>query len=79
MDVVGNGGLIGVALFVDGETAPGPGNHAKRRLRVPTRRTELKDGLHRNRDMQRLLLCCKQALITRMARTAVCNRHHSVD
>ena len=39
----------------------------------------LKDEFHRNGQMQILLLRYTQALITQMAQTAVCNRHHSVD
>jgi CRP-like cAMP-binding protein len=40
---------------------------------------QLKKEFHRNGDMQPLLLRYTQALITQMAQTAVCNRHHSVD
>src|SRR6202041_1193445 len=40
---------------------------------------QLKDEFHRNGGMQVLLLRYTQALITQMAQTAVCNRHHSVD
>ncbi|HXS31053.1 MAG TPA: helix-turn-helix domain-containing protein, partial [Steroidobacteraceae bacterium] len=40
---------------------------------------ELKEEFHRNGQMQLLLLRYTQALITQMAQTAVCNRHHSVD
>jgi hypothetical protein len=39
----------------------------------------LKDEFHRNRELQLLQLRYTQALITQMAQTAVCNRHHSVD
>jgi len=39
----------------------------------------LKDEFHRNGDLQLLLLRYTQSLITQMAQTAVCNRHHSVD
>jgi len=40
---------------------------------------QLKEEFHRNGQMQLLLLRYTQALITQMAQTAVCNRHHSVD
>jgi hypothetical protein len=40
---------------------------------------ELKEGCHRNGPMQLLLLRYTQALLTQMAQTAVCNRHHSLD
>jgi hypothetical protein len=40
---------------------------------------QLKDEFHRNGKLQLLLLRYTQALITQMAQTAACNRHHSVD
>ena len=40
---------------------------------------QLEDEFHRNRALQIILLRYTQALITQMAQTAVCNRHHSVD
>jgi CRP-like cAMP-binding protein len=77
--VVGNEGLIGVALFMGGETTPSraivqSAGHAYRLIDQ-----ELKIEFHRNSAMQLLLLRYTHALITQMAQTAVCNRHHSVD
>jgi CRP-like cAMP-binding protein len=77
--VVGNEGLIGVALFMGGETTPSraivqSAGHAYRLIGA-----RLKEEFHRNGEMQILLLRYTQALITQMAQTAVCNRHHSVD
>jgi hypothetical protein len=40
---------------------------------------QLKDEFHRNGELQLLLLRYTQALLTQVAQTAVCNRHHSVD
>jgi CRP-like cAMP-binding protein len=79
ISVVGNEGLIGIALFMGGETTPSraivqSAGHAYRLIGQ-----RLKDEFHRNGDMQLLLLRYTQALITQMAQTAVCNRHHSVD
>ena len=79
ISVVGNEGLIGIALFMGGETTPSraivqSAGHAFR-LIGPL----LKDEFHRNGEMQLLLLRYTQALLTQMAQTAVCNRHHSVD
>jgi CRP-like cAMP-binding protein len=79
ISVVGNEGLIGVALFMGGETTPSraivqSSGHAYRLVG-----TRLKDEFHRNGEMQLLLLRYTQALLTQMAQTAVCNRHHSVD
>jgi len=74
-----NEGLIGVALFMGGETTPSravvqSAGHAYRLL-GPL----LKEEFHRSGGMQLLLLRYTQSLITQMAQTAVCNRHHSVD
>jgi CRP-like cAMP-binding protein len=79
ISVVGNEGLIGVALFMGGETTPSRAivQSAGYAYRLIGQR--LKDEFHRNGDMQLLMLRYTQALITQMAQTAVCNRHHSVD
>jgi CRP-like cAMP-binding protein len=79
ISVVGNEGLIGIALFMGGETTPSraivqSAGHAYRLIGQ-----QLKEEFHRNGGMQLLLLRYTQALITQMAQTAVCNRHHSVD
>jgi CRP-like cAMP-binding protein len=77
--VAGNEGLIGIALFMGGETTPNRAivqstGHA---YRLSGQR--LKDEFHRNGTLQGLFLRYTQSLITQMAQTAVCNRHHSVD
>lgn len=77
--VVGNEGVIGVALFMGGETTPSravvqSAGHAYR-----LEGTLLKEEFTRAGAMQHLLLRYTQALITQMAQTAVCNRHHSLD
>jgi CRP-like cAMP-binding protein len=77
--VVGNEGIVGVALFMGGETTPSRGivqsaGHAYR-LSGQT----LKKEFMRAAELQHLLLRYTQALLTQMAQTAVCNRHHSVD
>jgi CRP-like cAMP-binding protein len=79
ISVVGNEGLIGIALFMGGETTPSRAivQSAGYAYRLPGER--LKEEFHRNGGMQLLLLRYTQALITQMAQTAVCNRHHSVD
>ena len=77
--VVGNEGVIGIALFMGGETTPSRAivQSAGEAYRLVGQR--LKDEFHRSGGMQVLLLRYTQALITQMAQTAVCNRHHSVD
>ena len=77
--MVGNEGIIGIALFMGGETTPSralvqSAGHAYR-----LKGQLLKDEFHRSGTLQVLLLRYTQALITQMAQTAVCNRHHSVD
>jgi CRP-like cAMP-binding protein len=77
--VVGNEGVIGVSLFMGGETTPSravvqSAGHAYR-----LEGTLLKEEFVRAGAMQHLLLRYTQALITQMAQTAVCNRHHSLD
>jgi CRP-like cAMP-binding protein len=77
--VVGKDGLIGIALFMGGETTPNravvqSAGHAYRLMGQ-----RLKDEFLRNGTLQGLFLRYTQALITQMAQTAVCNRHHSVD
>jgi CRP-like cAMP-binding protein len=77
--VVGNEGVIGVSLFMGGETTPSravvqSAGHAYR-----LSGQLLKEEFTRAGAMQHLLLRYTQALITQMAQTAVCNRHHSLD
>ena len=77
--VVGNEGAIGVALFMGGETTPSRAivQSAGSAYRLSSR--ALKAEFDRHGKMLPLLLRYTQSLITQMAQTAVCNRHHSVD
>lgn len=77
--IVGNEGMVGVALLLGGETTPSRAiiQSAGRAYRLLG--TYLKDELRRAGPLQRLLLRYTQALITQMAQTAVCNRHHSIE
>jgi CRP-like cAMP-binding protein len=76
---VGNEGVVGISLFMGGNTTPssavvqtaGHGYRLERRL--------LEREFNRNDVMQRLLLRYTQALVTQMMQTAACNRHHSVE
>ncbi|WKC36536.1 Crp/Fnr family transcriptional regulator [Ectopseudomonas chengduensis] len=79
ISVVGNEGLVGIALFMGGESTPSravvqSGGHAFR-LKGPL----LKIEFERHGELLVLMLRYTQALITQMAQTAVCNRHHSID
>ena len=82
--VVGNDGIVGVSLFMGGETTPSravvqSAGHAYR-----LRGQILKDAFRRfagayEGALHDLLLRYTQALLTQMAQTAVCNRHHALD
>jgi len=77
--VTGNEGLIGVSLFMGGGSTPSraivqSAGHAYR-LGSEVLKREFERGQH----LQHLLLRYTQALITQMAQTAVCNRHHTVE
>ncbi|MDT8384337.1 MAG: Crp/Fnr family transcriptional regulator [Gammaproteobacteria bacterium] len=77
--VVGNEGIIGVALFMGGRTMPNRAvvQSAGHAYRLKGRL--LKQEFNRSGELQHLLLRYTQALLTQMAQTAVCNRHHSLD
>jgi CRP-like cAMP-binding protein len=79
ISVVGNEGIIGIALFMGGETTPSRAIVQSAGYAYQLIGQQLKDEFHRNGEVQLLLLRYTQALITQMAQTAVCNRHHSVD
>ena len=77
--VVGNEGIIGVALFMGGETTPSRAVVQSAGYAYRLKGQLLKQEFNRSGALQHLLLRYTQALITQMAQTAVCNRHHSVD
>ena len=76
---VGNEGVLGVSLFMGGNTTPSravvqTGGHAYR-----VKAHIIMDEFNRAGPVMRLLLRYIQALVTHMSQTAVCNRHHSVE
>ena len=77
--VVGNEGLLGISLFMGGETTPSRAVVQSNGYGYRLRAQHLKQEFNRGGPLLRLLLRYTQALITQMAQTAVCNRHHSVD
>jgi CRP-like cAMP-binding protein len=77
--VVGNEGIIGVALFMGGETTPSRAVVQSAGYAYRLKGQLIKQEFNRSGLMQQLLLRYTQALLTQMAQTAVCNRHHSVD
>jgi CRP-like cAMP-binding protein len=76
--IVGREGLVGIALFMGGETTPSRAvvQGGGTAYRLPGRL--LKSEFSEAGPLQRLLLRYTQALITQMSQTAVCNRHHSI-
>ena len=79
ISVVGNEGIVGVAVFMGGESTPSRAivQSAGSAFRLPGQR--LKDEFSRHGEFLALMLRYTQSLITQMAQTAVCNRHHSID
>lgn len=77
--VVGNEGIVGVSLFMGGESTTGHAVVQSGGYGYRMRGTVLKDTFFRVGPTQRLLLRYTQALLTQMAQTAVCNRHHTLD
>jgi CRP-like cAMP-binding protein len=77
--VVGNEGIVGISLFMGGESTPSRAvvQSAGKGFRLKAQ--ALKDEFNRAGPVLHLLLRYTQALITQMAQTAVCNRHHSLD
>ena len=79
MGLVGNDGMVGVALFMGGDTVP---NRAVVQLAgkaIRMKAAKLQEEFHRGGYLQRFLLRYTQALITQISQTAVCNRLHSVE
>ncbi|WP_026289325.1 Crp/Fnr family transcriptional regulator [Thioalkalivibrio sp. ALMg11] len=77
--IVGYEGMVGISLFMGGESTSSravvhSAGHGFR-MKAPILKEEFTHGGH----MQQLLLRYTQALLTQMAQTAVCNRHHTLD
>ena len=77
--VVGNEGIVGIALFMGGESTPSRAVVQSAGFGYRLKAGALKSEFGQGGELQHLLLRYTQALITQMAQTAVCNRHHSVD
>jgi CRP-like cAMP-binding protein len=77
--VVGNEGILGISLFMGGDTTPSRAIVQSAGFGYRLKAQMLKQEFSRAGPMLRLLLRYTQALITQMTQTAVCNRHHSVE
>ena len=78
ISVVGNEGLLGITLFLGGESTPSRSlvQSAGYAYRLP--RLRVKEEFNRHGQLLMLMLRYTQALITQVSQTAVCNRHHSI-
>ncbi len=76
---VGNEGIVGVSLFMGGDTTSSSAVVQTAGQAYRLERRLLKQEFERAGSLQRLLLRYTQALITQMSQTAACNRHHSVE
>jgi CRP-like cAMP-binding protein len=76
---VGNEGIVGVSLFMGGNTTPSSAVVQTAGEAYRLERKLLKQEFERAGSLQQLLLRYTQALMTQMTQTAVCNRHHSIE
>jgi CRP-like cAMP-binding protein len=77
--ITGNEGLVGVSLFMGGESTPSRAVVQSAGIAYRLKASILKEEFALGGQFARLALRYTQALITQMAQTAVCNRHHAVD
>ena len=77
--ITGNEGLVGISLFMGGESTSSRAIVQSAGQAYRLRASYMKEEFERGGEMQHLLLRFTQALITQMAQTAVCNRHHTVE
>ena len=77
--IVGEEGLVGISLFMGGESTPSRAVVQSAGAGYRLKASVLKREFAMGGELQHLALRYTQALITQMAQTAVCNRHHSVD
>ena len=77
--MVGSEGVVRIALFMGGESQPNRAVVQVSGWAFCLERHHLLDEFARGGALQRLLLLYTQALLTLMAQTVICNRHHSID
>jgi CRP-like cAMP-binding protein len=77
--VVGNEGIVGISLFMGGDSTSSRAVVQSAGLGLRLKAQIMKEDFNRAGPVLHLLLRYTQALITQMAQTAVCNRHHSLD
>jgi CRP-like cAMP-binding protein len=77
--IVGHEGIIGIALFMGGQTMPNRAVVQSAGMAFRLNGSRLNQEFNRAGPLQHLLLRYTMALLAQMAQTAVCNRHHSID
>ena len=77
--VTGHEGVVGISLFMGGESTPSRAVVQSAGFGYRLEGGLMKEAFNRNAEVMHLLLRFTQALITQMSQTAVCNRHHSLD
>jgi CRP-like cAMP-binding protein len=77
--ITGNEGLIGIALFMGGESTPNRAVVQSAGSGYRLKSSVLQEEFALGGELQRLALRFTQALITQMSQTAVCNRHHTLE
>ncbi|RQW24166.1 Crp/Fnr family transcriptional regulator [Rhodobacteraceae bacterium CH30] len=79
ISVVGNEGMVGIAVFMGGESTPSRAIVQSAGYAYRLANSYFKNEVNQHTELLKLMLHYTQALITQMAQTAVCNRHHSID
>ncbi|MFT5675067.1 MAG: CRP-like cAMP-binding protein [Paraglaciecola sp.] len=79
ISVIGNEGIVGVAVFMGGERTISRAIVQSAGVAYRLSASELRKEFNSQPDTRMLLLRFTQSLITQMAQTAVCNRHHNID
>lgn len=79
ISVVGKEGLVGISLFMGGESTPSRAVVQSAGYAYRLSGQMMKDEFNRHGETLMLMLRYTQSLITQMAQTAVCNRHHTID
>lgn len=79
ISVVGRDGILGISLFMGGESTPSRAVVQSAGVAYRLKAEVMKDEFDKGGPVMHLLLRYTQALITQMSQTAVCNRHHTVD
>ena len=77
--VVGNEGIVGISLFMGGDSMPSRAVVQSAGRGVRLKASALMEAFNQGGAVMHVLLRYTQALITQMAQTAVCNRHHSLE